>query len=271
MALIGLLSKRNSSGDPEEFRLTLVEHLDELRVRIIRSLYLLAGGWIVGWFAHDWVYPALSKHMKSLVDQTGIKYEEVFLSFTDPFMLKMKVSFCLGLFLVGPFVVLQLWGFIAPGLKANERRPFQIIGPLSAFLFFLGCLLCWAILPPTVSWFVDFARTSFPDTRITQQAGTLIFFVINMMLAFGLGFQLPLVVYFLAYVGILPPESLSKYWRQAVVIIFIVAAIATPSADPLSMSMMAIPLCVLFMLSVLAVKVTKKKQVLANKSEIIPE
>lgn len=241
----------------------------------MRSLYLLLGGWVLGWILHDWFYNAVSHQVQAMIDKSGLEYREVFHSFTDPFMLKMKVSFCIGLFFVGPLVITQLWGFVTPGLKPHERRPFRIIGPISMILFLMGAFLCWLILPVTVQWFVDFAKSSFPHTQILQEAGTMVFFVINMLLGFGIGFQLPLVVYFLSYIGVLPPDQIHKYWRQAVVVIFFVAAIVTPSQDPLSMSMMAIPLCILFMGSVLAVRITEKRRIRARGQDpaevIIPD
>ena len=252
-----LLQYANSSGNPEEFRMSLVEHLEDLRKRIIRCMFILGAAWMVAWF----VYNPLYDHLNSVAIASlpkGLKYQEVFLSVIDPFMLKLKLSFYFGLVVALPFVVLQLWGFVAPGLKPRERKPFKVIGPLSVFLFALGCFFCWLIIPTTIQWFASVAMESYKDIQINQEPGRLIFFIVNMMLAFGLGFQLPLIVYFIAKVGILPVESLNQYWRHAVVIIFFAAAILTPSNDPISMLMMAIPLCVLFVISVLAVKWTTK-------------
>ncbi len=255
-----LLQYANSSGNPEEFRMSLIEHLEEFRRRTIRCVALLGVAWVFAWFAYSPLYEILNTYAKTGLPK-GLKIDEVFLSVTDPFMLKLKLSFYFGLVVALPLVVLQLWGFIAPGLKAKERKPFKIIGPLSLFLFALGCFFCWLIIPTTIGWFASVAMDSYKDVKINQEPGRFVFFVVNMMLSFGLGFQLPLIVFFIAKVGILPVESLNQYWRQAVVIIFIAAAVLTPSNDPISMLMMAIPLCILFMMSVLAVKYTTKPDV----------
>lgn len=249
---------RNSSGDPEEFRLSLVEHLDELRIRLIRSLVAIVISATIAWFAVDPLYAAMTEHIRTLLPK-GLEYQEVFRSITEPFFLKVKLSIYFGMILALPISVSQLWGFIKPGLRPHEQRPFRMIGPLSIFLFLLGCYFCWLILPPTINWFGEFVQGSFKDTAVLQEAGTLIFFVLNMMLGFGLGFQLPLVVFFLAHIGLLPPEALNKYWRQAMVVIFIVSALITPSPDPISMLMMALPLTGLFVISVYAVKLSKKR------------
>lgn len=238
--------------------MSLVDHLDDFRRRMVRCVALVCVAWVVAWFAHDPLYAILNSYALTGWPK-NLKYTEAFLSVTDPFMLKLKLSFLFGLIVALPLVVVQLWGFISPGLKPHERRPFRIIGPLSVFLFALGCYFCWLIIPTTISWFASIAMQSYTTAQINQEPGRLVFFIVNMMLAFGAGFQLPLIVYFLAKVGILPQESLSQYWRQAVVIVFVVSAVLTPSNDPISMLMMAIPLCILFMLSVWAVRITDKR------------
>ncbi len=238
--------------------MSLVEHLEDLRSRLIRSVVILTIAWVFAWVAHDPVYNycnawALTGWPKEL------KYVEAFLSVTDAFMLKLKVSFYFGLVVALPLIVNQVWGFISPGLKEKERKPFRIIGPLSFLLFALGCFFCWLVIPVTIEWFASIALQSYPTAQIHQEPGRLVFFILNMMLAFGVGFQLPLVVFFLAKVGILPAESLMDHWRHAVVVIFFLAAVLTPSADPISMLMMAIPLCILFVISVIAVRATVKQ------------
>lgn len=237
--------------------MSLIEHLEDLRRRVFRSLAILAVAWTVTWMFHDRIYSYVNGvALEGLPKE--LNYREAFLSVTDPFMLKLKVSFYFGMLLALPFMVLQLWGFVAPGLKPRERKPFQIIGPLSVVLFGIGCWFCWMIIPSAMQWFASIALDSFRGTQINQEPGRLVFFIINMMLAFGLGFQLPLIVYFLAKVGILPMATIHQYWRHAIVGIFFAAGALTPSNDPFSMMMLAVPLCILFALSVLAVKWTTK-------------
>jgi len=253
--------KRNSSDDPEEFRATLAEHLDELRTRIMRSLMAVVGGWVVGWYVEPLVYEHLSNLVessfrKSLSAET--EFKEVFLNATDAFMLKLKLSFMIGLILALPVVTLQFWGFVKPGLKQAEQKPLKIVAPISVFLFLLGSFFCWLILPAAFQWFVSFVQ-DFPGAALHQQVGTMVFFVLKMLLAFGVGFQLPLVVFVLGKLGIIGPDTLIQYWRQATVGIFFASAILTPSQDIFSMMMMAVPLTLLFMLSVVAVRVTSRE------------
>src|SRR5690606_8778217 len=107
-----------------------------------------------------------------------------------------------------------------------------------------GCLLCWFILPPTMGWFLSLS-VQFPGVRIQQDAPSIVYFCSKMMLAFGIGFQLPLIVYFLARVGIVSTDTIWRYWRQVTVGVFVVSAIITPSGDPLSMTVMAAPMTIL--------------------------
>jgi len=250
------------TGDPDDFRLTLVEHLEELRDRIIRSLVIITVTWGIGW----WAFPYCYAYLNGVVDHAikpalpkGVEYKEVVLSVTDLFMLQFRLSFTIGLIIAFPFLVLQIWGFIAPALHPSERKPFARLAPISFLLFAMGAGFCWIIIPSALAWFASFS-SAFKGIDINQTAGTMITFVLKMMLAFGVGFQLPLIVYALGALGLLSAETLIKYWRQAATFIFVASAILTPSNDAFSMLMMAIPMVILFMLSVYFVKLTQGRK-----------
>lgn len=254
---------RKPPEDPEDFRLTLVEHLEELRDRIIRSLFILGVAWVFGWVFEPRLYGVMTQRMVDAVKPVlGNRYEyvEVFLHAPDAFILKVKISFFLGLIPAFPLVLMQLWAFIEPALKPGERAPVRKVAPFSLLLFTMGAAFAWAVLPQAMAWFVTYVE-EFPGVRgVTQEAGTLAFFVLKMMLAFGIAFQLPLVVYILGAIGLLKAETLLQYWRQAATIIFVLAMIITPSNDPATMLMMAIPLVVLFAISVWAVKINERRR-----------
>lgn len=235
----------------------MTAHLEELRWRLLRILAALAVAGVVGWYVQPWVYAHLTELIRPMIPR-DVKYSEAFRSVTDAFMLKLRLAFAIGLILAVPYCVVQIWGFVEPGLKPKERKPFRIIMPLSVLLFAVGAFLCWLILPSAFGWFVSYV-TEFPDVGVIQEPGNLIFFILKMILAFGLGFQLPIIVFFLAKIGVLGPETLKQYWRQATVGVFLGAAILTPSNDMFSMLMLAVPLALLFFLSVLAVSVTSRK------------
>lgn len=253
---------RNSPEDPEEFRAPLADHLEELRVRIIRIVVLIVVGMTIGWFLQPPVYDHLAALVREMIPK-NIDYKETFKNVTEPFMLKLRVSFYLGLILTFPFIVLQLWGFVAPGLKPSERKPLQRLAPLSVGLFLLGAFFCWLIIPTAFAWFISYI-VEFPGTSIYQEPGSMIFFILKMVLAFGVGFQLPIVVFFLNKIGLLGQDTLRQYWRHATAVIFFGAAILTPSNDIFSMLMMAIPMVILFFISLWAVNLGAKRRPLAD-------
>lgn len=257
----------NSSDDPEEFRATLIEHLEELRDRIIRSLILVVAGWVAGWYLEPWVYSTINNVVLNAAGKRmpkGVQFQIVFHQLTEPFLLQLRLSFMIGVILAFPFIALQLWGFIAPGLKSIERRVIQTVAPVSVVLFAMGATFCWLVVPSAFTWFTSY-MDNYQKTAMFQEAGTMVFFVLKMELAFGVGFQLPLVVFILGKIGLLTPETLLKYWRQSTVAIFVISMIVTPSNDPLTMLMMAIPLSILFIISVYALRATSRDKTKTRK------
>lgn len=244
----------SSSGD--ELRLTLGEHLDELRTRLVRIVLLLAIGMAAGWPLVVPVHNAMLSRVEMALP-AGFQWEPVWSSLTAPFLFQLKMSFTLGLLVTLPLTVWQLWGFVSPGLRPHERRPFQIVVPLSVLLFFVGAGLGWLVLPPTFGWFATMAL-QFPDVKVLQNPADVVFFSSKMMLAFGVGFQLPLLVFFAARLGLITPETVTRYWRHAAVGVFLVTAVITPSGDPISMMVMALPLTLLTFGSIGAARLTMR-------------
>lgn len=236
----------------------MVEHLEELRVRIFRILAFLTVGLIIGWILAMPVYRYLEELVKANV-APGVPYKPIFTTLPAPFMLTIKMAFYIGLFVTLPFTVHQLWGFVAPGLRPNERKPFKIVAPISTVLFFMGAGACWFVLPVTVTWLTSFAQ-EFPETEMMLEAGSMVFLLIKMILSFGIGFQMPIVVFVLARLEIVTPAAMMKYWRHAVVGVVVASAIITPSGDPLSLAVLSVPLIALFFVSVYAARWTLKKQ-----------
>ena len=254
------IAKRARQGlpdDPDDFKATLGEHLEELRTRIIRVISLLIVAWVAGWYLEPYLYNFIQLTVNKEIKHNPAFGSEVMHNAADAFLLKLRLSFMIALTITVPFAVLQLWGFIKPGLKPNERKIVSSVAPWTAVLFALGAGFCWLIIPQAIHWFLSYFD-DFPGVKLLQEAGTMVFFALKMALAFGLAFQLPLIVYILGRIGILSPDTLLKYWRQATTGIFVVAMIITPSNDPGSMLMMAVPLTVLFIISVYLVKWTVK-------------
>lgn len=227
--------------------------------------------WIAGWFLVKPIYGYINDMITRAVKARlgNIPFQESWHQTTEPFLFKLKFSFFLALIIVLPYIVLQIWGFIAPALKANEQRPFKKLAPASTLLFLFGAGLGWLVTPTTFSWFASYAE-EFPGTSIIQEPGTQVFFVLKMLLAFGVAFQLPLIVYGLGIAGLLSADTLLKYWRHGASAIFVISMIITPSQDPISMLMMAVPLTLLFIASVYAVKYVQRKKVRIEAEENVP-
>ncbi len=259
MPLLEQQRKRNFSGDPEEFRATLGEHLEELRGRIIRSAVALTVGTTIGWFIYPWLFEVFQGVIARAAKASTVPIDWRYVGLTQPFMLHFKMAMYAGLVMALPYIVYELWGFIRPGLKPHEVRPFRIVVPTSLALFVCGVAIGFIILNPTFQWFLSFAKET-PGYGIIQQPSELIFFCVKMLLAFGLGFQMPLVIYFLTKIGLVSPQFLMRYWRQSTVGVFVVAMIVTPGGDPFSMLAMAIPMSALFFASVLAANMTSRKK-----------
>jgi len=261
-------NRRKFTGNPDDFRLSLVEHLEELRTRVLRSLGVLGVGWALGWWFFEPIFEFLNRMVERSITSVVPKglYIEKFDNLTGPFFLQLHLSFLIGVGLAFPYIVLQIWGFVAPALKPEEQRPIKQLAPVSAILFFMGVGFCWAVMPSALQWFASYLL-NFNGIALMQTAGTMVFFILKMLLAFGVSFQLPLIVYMLGILNLLKAETLLKYWRHATTVIFIIAMIATPSQDPLTMLMMAIPLCILFIISVYAVRFTQRRKAAATEAD----
>ena len=239
--------------DPER-RAELTEHLAELRTRLIRSIIYVLVGMVVAWFLYDGIYFILMKPLADVLNNIGAKF--LFTSIVEPFMVRMQVCLVAGLILTLPFITLEAWGFVSPGLTANEKRPLKWIVPLSICLFALGVVLCYYILPYGFQWFTSFIPRH-ADMRPTVQGS--IRFTVMMLLAFGLAFELPVFLMLLGQIGIINSKMLKDNWRYATVALSVVAAVATPSNDAFSMLMMASPLVFLYFLSIILVRCVEKK------------
>lgn len=252
-----LPSSRSSSPQDDELRASLGEHLEELRQRLFRAVGWLMAGMVAGWFIQDPVYNTVSSLVKAAAPE-GLIYEEAFGSFQEGFMLRLKLAFYIGLVLAIPAIAMEIWGFIKPGLKPQERRPLAYVVPSSVFLFILGASLCWTVLPYSIQFLMDF-MLGFSDAKLIQAPGSMVVFVAQMMLAFGIGFQMPLLVFALTKIGILSTKTLLRYWRHWSIGVFIVSAILTPGGDPQSLFILAVPLIGLFFLSAGLARLTSRK------------
>jgi sec-independent protein translocase protein TatC len=254
-------------ADPGDGRQELTEHLSELRGRLIRSAVYIVVGMIVMYAIFPWLFKFLSAPILTALqeiaskvppDQRTLAGAFVFHNFFEMFFLRLQLSLIAGIIVAAPFITIEVWGFVTPALTAKERRSVRFVAPFSAFLFLLGAALAFFIMPAAIHWFLLYLA-DFPGAVLLQDPQDYILFLFKMILAFGLVFQLPVIMMGLGRFGIIRSRMLTKYWRYIVVGISVAAMIITPSNDPFSMIVMTVPLIVLFFLSIWLVKLVEPK------------
>lgn len=241
--------KQNTLPPPlHEREMPITDHLTELRVRLIRSLVMVAVASVFVWFYFNPLYAFFTAPIKDkLPKDAGL----VVTNWLEPFFIHLKISLYGGLVASAPFWLMELWGFVAPALTPEERKPIRILAPATVVLFLLGVALAHMVLPATFGWALSYMP---PNAQLLQSVNQYVEFLAKMYLAFGLAFQLPVVLVFLARVGLIDAPVMRQYWRHAIIVIMLLAAVITPSGDPVTMSICAAPMALLYMLSILLVE-----------------
>jgi sec-independent protein translocase protein TatC len=241
----------------------LREHLIELRQRLVKSFLFIAVGAVVGWFLYPDILSILKEPYCNIPPEHRFSPGPdgacvlPFFAPLDGFLLRFKVAGITGAMLSAPFWLYQLWAFVTPGLRRVERRWTVVFVAASTVLFAAGAVLSYFTLAKALTLLVT---TAGPGTVAAIEVTRYLGFVMTMLLVFGVSFELPLLVVLLNRVGVLSAERLRRWQRMAIFLIFVFAAIATPSQDPISMSMLAIPMCLLFELAVLVAWVHDRRK-----------
>ncbi|MEX0991982.1 MAG: twin-arginine translocase subunit TatC [Actinomycetota bacterium] len=241
--------------------MTIVEHLAELRTRLVVSAVAIAAGSVVGWFLFepflDMIRKPFCEALSALPEkaQPPTGCDLVFNGPVEPFMIKLKVVVFIGLLIALPILLWQFWLFITPGLTKKEKRyavPF--IGS-SVLLFALGASLAYLTLPLGLQFLLGFAGEGFvPLLTASRYIG----FFILMTLAFGIAFEFPIILIFLCVVGIISSRQLRSWRRYAVVAVCLLAAVITPSQDPYTLLAMAVPMYLFYEAAILVARLLKK-------------
>jgi sec-independent protein translocase protein TatC len=222
--------------------MTFWEHLDELRKRILRSLAGVTVAAVAGFFLSSY---ALDFFVKPFHEK--VQGSLALLAPGDGFVIQIKLSLLIGLAIAAPFVAFQLYGFIGPGLKAKEKRWIWPVVLISTALFWIGVVFSWFILPTALEFLGSFAASGVQNMWSLSNYINLVLFL---LFAFGVIFQLPLVITILIATGLVHSSVFRKGRRLAIVAIFVIAAIATPTTDMLTMTLMAVPLTILYEISI---------------------
>lgn len=255
-----------SQSELEGGRMTLIEHLTELRTRLIKCAVAVFVGAVVCWFAYPWILDQLIKPYCDLFPENSPSpfaneaTGECPLLQTNPlegFSIRMTIAGYGGIALAVPVLLWQLWAFVTPGLYSHEKRyaaPFVVSG---ALLFLLGGGLAYWSIPRALQFLTDIGG---PNLIQAFSPGPYLSFVVKMIIAFGVGFEFPLLLIFLQIIGVVHNSSLRTGRRYAAVGIVVLAAVITPSGDPFTLLVMSIPLYMLYEVAIIFGRVRERRQ-----------
>ncbi len=240
-------------------KMSFLEHLDELRKRLIYVVYSLIAGCVVSYIFIGKIFDFIMKPMQKVLPSGGYLQ---FTSGSEPFMLYVKIGFLAGIFISSPLILWQIWKFIAPGLYTHEKK-FAIPFVLMSTIFFVsgGLFAHFIAFPVTWQFFAGFATDYMRFVPKIDEAFSL---YTKMLLGFGAIFEMPTLVLFLARMGVVTGGMLVKYFKYAFLLIFIVAAVISPGTDMMSQVVMAIPMLGLYIVSIAIAYIFQKRRIPAT-------
>ncbi len=237
----------SATPDTADGRMSMLEHLYELRDRIIKCLVAVAIGAVVAWFLYPQIYEVL---LDPYCDLQGAEVERCQLLQTEPlegFSTRLKITGYAGVALAMPVILWQIWRFVTPGLYAHEKKwayPFVFSAMV---LFLLGAGLAYYSLTPALEFLIDVGGEGLEQNFRPAPYFQLITY---MMLAFGVGFEFPIVLIFLQLAGIVEPKALRSIRRYAIVGILAIVAVITPSGDPYTLGILSVPMYLFYEISI---------------------
>ena len=250
-------------NDKETKHSTFTEHLAELRSRLIKSFIYLFIFFIISYFFAENIYAFLVEPYADAVKNDSVNRRLIYTALHETFITYLKVAFFASIFVTSPIILTQIWKFVAPGLYKNEKKallPYLIATPT---LFLLGGMLVYyLVMPLAIKFFLTFESTADLTNlpiQLEAKVNEYLSLIMRLIFAFGISFQLPVLLSLLARAGFIDSEYLKKRRKYVIVIIFAVAAILTPP-DPITQIGLGIPLLILYELSILSVKIIEKKK-----------
>ena len=227
--------------------MSFLEHLEELRKRIIYSLIAVAAGFGICWNYAEKIYGYMQAPIMKALAHNHMDQKLVYLNPTEPFNMYLKIGLLAGLFVASPFVLYQVWAFIAPGLYRHEKRyvmPFMV---MSVGLFLAGGIFGYYIVyPAALDFLVGYGKQFTPMITIGEYTDLFLTIIVGL----GVVFEMPILVFFLALMGIVSPNWMWNNLRYSILIIFIIAAILTPTTDIMNMCIFAAPMVALYLVSI---------------------
>ena len=246
--VLGLFRARPQQPVGADGRMALVDHLRELRARLLRVVLMLVVGIVIAWFFYEQLFALLlgpyRDAQETLVGK--VDTDPVITGAASALLLQLKICGLTAVVLGSPYWLFQIWGFIVPGLHAHEKKWTRVFAAVAGPLFIAGCAVGYYVLPKGLEVLLSFTPA---DIQSFVEFGDYFRFFTRMLLVFGVAFEIPLFVLMLNLAGVVSGKTLGAYRPWIVVGTFVFAAGATPSTDPFSMIMLAAPMTVLFLVS----------------------
>jgi sec-independent protein translocase protein TatC len=239
-------SSVNASDKEQMPTMGFLDHLEELRKRLIYSIIAIALGFFACWGYAENIYAVMQRPIMDALQHNGLSAKLVYLNPTEPFNLYLKVGAMAGLFVTSPFVLYQIWCFISPGLYRNEKRYVLPFMASTVALFLSGGYFGYKIvLPQALVFLIGYGKDFQPMITLSEYSSLFLTIIVGL----GAIFEMPILVFFLALMGIVSAGWMWRNIRYAILGIFVVAAIITPTPDILNMCIFAAPMVALYMLS----------------------
>ncbi|MEZ8221812.1 Sec-independent protein translocase TatC [Candidatus Fervidibacteria bacterium JGI MDM2 JNZ-1-D12] len=249
-------------GPPGDREMSFWEHLAELRSRLLWAIFFWAVGSVIAWSYYDKIFSLLVAPIEPALRKYDIPV--TMQSIFEPLMLKLQISIAAGLVIAFPGILYEVMAFIWPALYPHEKRFALKLLPASLLLFGAGVFLAYKLIPVMALFMLQIGLPRMDNPGIKVQvlnfARQYLWSVAKIAAACGVIFQMPLVMMFLGKLGIVTAKGLLRYWRHAIVAIFTLSAIITPTIDPVNMTLLAGPIVLLYFLSVLLVYLTQPKE-----------
>jgi len=245
--------------------MTLIEHLRELRGRLLKSVLSIVAGAVLAAFFFDTLLKLLTDpfiaEVARLTDERELDARLTINTVAGPFILTLKISLVAGIILASPVWLYQLWAFIVPGLHRNERKWTRLFAAVAGPLFISGVLIGYYVLPKGIGILLGFTPE---EVSNYVEADDYLNFILRMLLVFGVSFEIPLFVILLNLAGVVSGRQLGRHRPWIVLGTFVFAAVATPSTDPISMLFLAIPMTGLFIVSEVIARLIDRRRASAE-------
>jgi sec-independent protein translocase protein TatC len=247
---------------PPDGAMTLFEHLRELRYRLIVSILAILVGMILAWFFRYQLLDILQRPYFQAIEALKVKDPDtqtllVNINLTSPLALSLKVSALAGLIVTAPFWLYQLWAFVVPGLLAKEKKWALIFIAAATPMFIGGVVVAYVVLPKAIAVLLSFTQAGVSNL---QDINAYLSFLLRLMLVFGIGFLIPLIVLMLNIVGVIKAKQMAKYRSLVIFGTFVFGAVATPSTDPFSMLAVAAPMALLFLAAEVIARILDRRK-----------